>query len=65
MLIGPNAPLVFDDLRSTYIDNYYDFYKPNPNSEYPTVDGNYSIKIYLGALTRCFETLKQKHYTLN
>ena len=27
-LIGPNAPLVFDDVRSTFIDNAYDFYKP-------------------------------------
>jgi hydroxymethylglutaryl-CoA synthase len=30
MLIGPNAPLVFDDVRATFIDNSYDFYKPNP-----------------------------------
>lgn len=28
LLIGPNAPLVFDDVRSTFIDNAYDFYKP-------------------------------------
>ena len=27
-LIGPNAPLVFDDVRSTFIDDAYDFYKP-------------------------------------
>lgn len=27
-LIGPNAPLFFDDVRSTFIDNAYDFYKP-------------------------------------
>lgn len=30
MLIGPNAPLVFDDTRSTFVDHVYDFYKPNP-----------------------------------
>ena len=30
MLIGPNAPLVIDNVRSTYIDSAYDFYKPNP-----------------------------------
>ena len=29
--------------RSTFIDNVYDFYKPNPASEYPTVDGKVSI----------------------
>ena len=30
MLIGPNAPIVFEDVRSTFIDNNHDFYKPNP-----------------------------------
>ena len=29
ILIGPNAPLVFENLRSTFIDNAYDFYKPD------------------------------------
>lgn len=28
MLIGPNAPLVFDDVRASFLDNAYDFYKP-------------------------------------
>lgn len=32
MLIAPNAPLVFDNLRSTFIDNAYDFYKPDPSN---------------------------------
>jgi hydroxymethylglutaryl-CoA synthase len=61
MLIGPKAPIVFEDVRSTFIDNNHDFYKPNPGknnkfltitlaSEYPTVDGHLSINIYLGAL---------------
>lgn len=50
MLVGPNAPVVFEDVRSTFIDNNHDFYKPNPASEYPTVDGHLSINIYLGAL---------------
>jgi hydroxymethylglutaryl-CoA synthase len=31
MLIGPNAPIVFDDLRSTFMENAYDFYKPDPS----------------------------------
>ncbi len=30
ILIGPDAPVVFDPVRSTFIDNEYDFYKPNP-----------------------------------
>jgi hydroxymethylglutaryl-CoA synthase len=61
MLIGPNAPLVFEDVRSTFIDNNHDFYKPNPHSEYPTVDGHLSISIYLGALANCFEQFKTKY----
>lgn len=61
ILVGPNAPLVFDDARATFIDNNYDFYKPNPASEYPTVDGHLSIGIYLGAMSSCYETLKRKY----
>jgi len=60
MLIGPNAPLVFDDVRSTFIDHTYDFYKPDPFSEYPTVDGHQSIEIYLNAMRHCFKTFKAK-----
>ena len=30
MLVGPKAPVVFEDVRSTFIDNNHDFYKPNP-----------------------------------
>jgi hydroxymethylglutaryl-CoA synthase len=62
MLIGPNASLVFEDVRSTFIDNNYDFYKPNPFSEYPTVDGHLSINVYLNALAQCYETFKQKYH---
>jgi hydroxymethylglutaryl-CoA synthase len=65
LLIGPNAPLVFDDIRSTFIDNNYDFYKPNPFSEYPTVDGHLSIGVYLGALSSCYESLKRKYKERN
>lgn len=33
MLIGPNAPLVFDrGLRATHVQHVYDFYKPNLSS---------------------------------
>ena len=31
ILFGPDAPVVFDPVRSTFIDNEYDFYKPNPS----------------------------------
>lgn len=36
MLIGPNAPIVFERcLSGTHMANVYDFYKPNLASEYP------------------------------
>ena len=39
ILIGPNAPIVMEVVRATFIKNEYDFYKPDPHSEYPVVDG--------------------------
>lgn len=61
ILIGPNAPLVIDTgIRSTYMDNKYDFYKPDPHSEYPTVDGALSQDSYLTALETTYEGISQK-----
>lgn len=61
MLIGPNAPLVFErGLRSTYISHSYDFYKPVLDSEYPIVDGKLSISCYLNALDQCYNLYKSK-----
>lgn len=56
MLIGPNAPLVFDrGTRATYVRHAYDFYKPDLTSEYPMVDGKLSVKCYLNALDQCYQ----------
>ncbi len=33
MLIGPNANIVIDDVRATFMDNAYDFYKPDPSKK--------------------------------
>lgn len=61
MLIGPNAPLVFDrGLRATYMRHVYDFYKPDLTSEYPLVDGKLSIQCYLSALDSCYNLYKKK-----
>lgn len=65
MLLGPNAPIVFGSTRGTFIDNTYDFYKPNPFSEYPTVDGHQSIDIYLNALRQCYTTFRKKYRQTN
>ena len=29
-LVGPNAPITVDPVRSTFMDHQYDFYKPDP-----------------------------------
>jgi len=58
MLIGPNAKLLFEPIRGTYMEHAYDFYKPNLSSEYPVVDGRLSITCYLRALDNC-----QENYT--
>ncbi|EFA06304.1 hydroxymethylglutaryl-CoA synthase 1 [Tribolium castaneum] len=63
MLVGPNAPLVFDrGVRATYVKHAYDFYKPDLTSEYPTVDGKLSIQCYLSALDNCYQ-LYGKNYS--
>uniref|UniRef100_T1H0D5 Hydroxymethylglutaryl-CoA synthase n=1 Tax=Megaselia scalaris TaxID=36166 RepID=T1H0D5_MEGSC len=61
MLVGPNAPLVFErGLRSTFMQHAYDFYKPDLSSEYPTVDGKLSIQCYLSALDNCYQLYGKK-----
>ena len=55
MLVGPNAAIVLDRrVRSTYMANVYDFYKPDLTSEYPYVDGPLSNQCYLQALDQCY-----------
>ncbi|CAD6211926.1 GSCOCG00003902001-RA-CDS [Cotesia congregata] len=61
MIIGPNAPLVFDrGLRASYMKHAYDFYKPDLRSEYPVVDGKLSIQCYLSALDNCYKKYCEK-----
>lgn len=55
MLIGPDAPVVMEPaLRGTYMQHAYDFYKPDLTSEYPYVDGHYSINCYTKALDAAY-----------
>nr|MBE5725926.1 HMG coenzyme A synthase [Cucujiformia] len=66
MLIGPNAPLIFDrGLRATHMRHVYDFYKPDLSSEYPSVDSKLSIECYLSALDKCYQTYVEKASKLN
>ncbi|KAF2275735.1 hydroxymethylglutaryl-CoA synthase [Westerdykella ornata] len=60
MLVGPDAPIVsVPGLRGTYMTHSYDFYKPDFNSEYPTLDGHLSVACYLSALDGCYSDLRK------
>ncbi|KAJ0405358.1 hypothetical protein ATCC90586_004495 [Pythium insidiosum] len=55
MLIGANAPLVIESrTRATHASHIWDFYKPDPAHEFPTVDGRHSQACYLRALDDCY-----------
>jgi len=60
MLIGPDAPIVLENQRCSFLDHAYDFYKPDMNSEFPTVEGQVSITNYSKAITTCYLGLRQK-----
>eukprot|EP01132_Coremiostelium_polycephalum_P000677 gene677-837_t len=60
MLVGPDAPIVFESgLRGVHMENVYDFYKPDLESEYPRVDGKLSISCYFRAIDNCYNRYKQ------
>lgn len=65
MLIGPNAPIVVEPgLRGSYMQHAYDFYKPDLTSEYPIVDGHFSINCYSEATDACYKAYNKREATL-
>ncbi|KAF2761215.1 hydroxymethylglutaryl-CoA synthase [Pseudovirgaria hyperparasitica] len=65
MLVGPDAPIVADPgLRGSYIVHAYDFYKPDLTSEYPVVDGQFSIRCYTEAVDACYKAYNGREKTL-
>jgi hydroxymethylglutaryl-CoA synthase len=61
MLIGRDAPLEVDLFtRTTHASHQWDFFKPNPHSEYPVVNGKFSQKCYLTAFDSCYSRFLQK-----
>jgi hydroxymethylglutaryl-CoA synthase len=65
MVIGPDAPIVFEPgLRGSYITHAYDFYKPDLTSEYPVVDGQFSIKCYTQAVDASYKAYNAREHTL-
>lgn len=65
MLIGPDAPIVFEPgLRGTYMSHVYDFYKPDLTSEYPVVDGHFSLRCYTQAVDACYRAYNARESDL-
>ncbi|KAL8654217.1 MAG: hypothetical protein Q9226_003520 [Calogaya cf. arnoldii] len=65
MLIGPDAPLAFEPgKRGSFMKHAYDFYKPDLTSEYPTVDGPFSVQCYIEAVDQCYRRYNEREATL-
>ena len=65
MLIGPNAPLAFEPgKRGSFMLHAYDFYKPDLTSEYPVVDGHFSVSCYTKAVDACYKAYNERESTL-
>jgi len=65
MLVGPNAPLAFEPgQRGSYVTHAYDFYKADLTSEYPLVDGQFSIKCYTEAVDHCYKAYNARETVL-
>ncbi|OHE90937.1 hydroxymethylglutaryl-CoA synthase [Colletotrichum orchidophilum] len=66
ILVGPNAPVVLEPgLRGTYMSHVYDFYKPDLTSEYPYVDGHYSLTCYTKALDAAYREYNKREAKLS
>lgn len=61
VLVGRNAPLAFRFReRATHVSHVWDFFKPDPSVEYPTVDGALSQVCYYRALEDVYERFLTK-----
>ena len=66
MLIGSDAPLAFEaGKRGTYMQHVYDFYKPDLTSEYPVVDGHFSVSCYTEAVDACYKAYNAREESLS
>jgi len=60
LLIGRDAPIAFYGEKATHAADVWDFYKPDPSVEYPTVDGKLSQTCYYQALEDCYTRFAKK-----
>ncbi|KAK4454043.1 hydroxymethylglutaryl-coenzyme A synthase C terminal-domain-containing protein [Podospora aff. communis PSN243] len=66
LLIGPDAPIVVEPgLRGSYMQHAYDFYKPDLTSEYPYVDGHFSVNCYTEALDAAYRAYSKREAAQN
>lgn len=61
LLIAPNAPITMEPVRSTFMDDVYDSYKPNMQSEFPVFDKHKAEENYLNSIEKCYRLLKNKY----
>lgn len=61
ILLTPNAPIMFEPIRHSFMSHKYDFYKPYMNKEYPEVNGLMSVDNYFKSLGECYKGLKNKY----
>lgn len=61
ILLGPEPLIALEPLRASYSDDVYDFHKPDMESEFPTVNGKLSTKVYMNALSSSYKMLKKKY----
>jgi hydroxymethylglutaryl-CoA synthase len=61
MLLSANdAPIQIDlTKKASHFEHVYDFYKPDPTSPFPVVDGHYSNVCYLRSLDNCYDRFKE------
>jgi hydroxymethylglutaryl-CoA synthase len=65
LLIGPDAPIVIEPgMRGSYMQHAYDFYKPDFTSEYPVVDGHFSLTCYTEALDAAYRAYSKREALL-
>ena len=57
---GPDARIVFGSTRWSLMEQAYDFYKPDFTSEYPVVDGHFSLACYVKAVDNCYKNYSKK-----
>ncbi|PYH88194.1 putative hydroxymethylglutaryl-CoA synthase [Aspergillus ellipticus CBS 707.79] len=61
MLVGPGAPIVLEPgLRGSFSRHVWDFYKPDGRTEYPVINGKFSVRCYLEALDASYKAYLER-----